>query len=925
MGIGNMNLGSMFVNLRANTAQFHSGMAKAEASAKASVTRISGLMKRMGMVVGAGMAAMSAISIKAFGDFDDAVTQSTAIMGNMSASLRAEMEMTARTIAKQTVTTATELGKAYYFLASAGLNAKQSIAALNAVEKFSVAGMFDMSLATDLLTDAQSALGLTVKDSAQNMKNMTRVSDVLVKANTLANASVQQFAEALTTKSAAALRKMNKEVEEGIAVLAAFADQGTKGSEAGEKLHIVIRDLGRAASKGDAAWKAMGLRLYDANEKMLPLYDIIGQLETVFDGMTDKQKAAASEMLGFQDRSFAAIQMLFGTSEKIKEYERQLRKAGGTTETVANKQLKSFWSQMKIVKNQIVDIFITIGGKLAPALSRVGVFVKKAASGFGKWAEAGNNVTDVLKTIFYTVEALMFMKISTFVLTLTRDVYQLVKSLMMTRVTLNSLRTVFAGFMAAVAGWEIGAWLSEEFMVVQLTMANFWKDWMTGWSVIKYYAETVWSAITKVVNTSLGNVIRFLATTLSKMAVTVGLFDSELSDKMLKMADKMGTLGTQILINENKRRKGIQERHYEELRNIETVHQKSIESIKKDFEGKERKGKSFTDFVAKDLDEINAKMFKWLDSMVTVKDESNKVQEFIKTIAGYIAIAQEKATGFVGELIKGTKSLIPMKRQAMFTTKEIERAQEAAQGIGEAFATGIEDAIIEAKSFKEMLGGLLKDINKIVLRLLVTQPLADAITSAVMPATQVGAKAATGITEALTKEAGAGAALAAAGTTVATAMTAAGTASGTIITGATTAMTTALGIASSAVSTAITAAGTAAAAAISLATAGSKIPIPIPSALGNIFSHGSLVPFQQGGVVDRMTAFPMRGGNVGVMGEKGPEAIMPLSRGDDGKLGIKSTGKSINQYITIQATDAGSFHSSRRQILRDARQTLGGV
>ena len=51
---------------------------------------------------------------------------------------------------------------------------------------------------------------------------MTKVSDVLVKANTLANASVLQFAESLTNKAAAALVNVNKSMEEGVAVLAAF-------------------------------------------------------------------------------------------------------------------------------------------------------------------------------------------------------------------------------------------------------------------------------------------------------------------------------------------------------------------------------------------------------------------------------------------------------------------------------------------------------------------------------------------------------------------------------------------------------------------------------------------------------------------------------------------------------------------------------
>lgn len=71
-------------------------------------------------------------------------------------------------------------------------------------------------------------------------------------------------------------------------------------------------------------------------------------------------------------------------------------------------------------------------------------------------------------------------------------------------------------------------------------------------------------------------------------------------------------------------------------------------------------------------------------------------------------------------------------------------------------------------------------------------------------------------------------------------------------------------------------------------------------AKGGVFSGGNVVPFARGGVVNSATAFPMRGGGTGLMGEAGPEAIMPLSRGRDGKLGVKAGGGgAVNVNVTI--------------------------
>lgn len=71
------------------------------------------------------------------------------------------------------------------------------------------------------------------------------------------------------------------------------------------------------------------------------------------------------------------------------------------------------------------------------------------------------------------------------------------------------------------------------------------------------------------------------------------------------------------------------------------------------------------------------------------------------------------------------------------------------------------------------------------------------------------------------------------------------------------------------------------------------------NANGNAFLGGNVIPFANGGVVGSPTFFPMANG-MGLMGEAGPEAIMPLKRGPDGKLGVQGGGQTvINQTINV--------------------------
>lgn len=315
------------------------------------------------------VAGIGAASVKAFAEFDAAMNESMAIMGNVSDTMRKEMSDAAREVAKTTTFSASQAAEAFYFLASAGLDAEQAVSAMPTVAKFAQAGMFDLATATEFLSDAQSALGLRSDDAATNLANLNKVADVLVKGNILANASVEQLSESLTNKAAASMRAFNIPLEEGVAVLATFAAQGIKGSEAGTVFNAVLRGLSQGVIRNGDEFARMNIEVYDAQGNLNNLADIIGDMESALAGMSAEEQRAALTRLGFTEETLAGTLALLGNSEAIRQYEADLLKAGGTTEEVANKQLESLMAQFTLLKNSIIDVGLTIGEQLEPTFS----------------------------------------------------------------------------------------------------------------------------------------------------------------------------------------------------------------------------------------------------------------------------------------------------------------------------------------------------------------------------------------------------------------------------------------------------------------------------------------------------------------------------------------------------------------------------
>jgi len=434
-----LDLGNLLVHFKADLSQYKRSLKEAKRQLRATSDQLTQIGRQMTLAFTVPITGGAIAGVKAFASFDDAMTKSLSIMKGVTPEMRREMEDLASTMSMQTKTSATDLAQSYYFLASAGMDAERSMKALGAVERFATAGAFDMALATDLLTDAQSALGYSSKNATQNLVGMTAVSDAVVGSANIANASIQQFAEALTSDAAASMRALQIPLEEGMATLAVYADQGKKGAEGGNLFGRALRLMTSSLNDNRAAWERYNIQVYDAHGVLLPMGEIVTNLSRAFAGLSPEEKTARLELLGFAALAQKSIVPLIGMGDTIKEYTKRIKEAGGETKAVAKFQLTSFTSQIKILWNWVTVAARQIGKVLAPALLQLSSSLQQ---GLLYWFSINE---EVRKNIVYIGLAAAAIG------PLTMGVGLLGKSLLFSIATVKGLSVAFLGLFGAVA------------------------------------------------------------------------------------------------------------------------------------------------------------------------------------------------------------------------------------------------------------------------------------------------------------------------------------------------------------------------------------------------------------------------------------------------------------------------------------------
>lgn len=269
-------------------------------------TAIGNIASSMVSAISSAVAEIPAKMVEVGSSFEASMSQVAATMGITSAAEEFEtLSDAAKEMGEATKFSASQAGEALNYLALAGYDAEKAVNALPTVLNVAAAGGMELAAASDMVTDAMSALGLETSQMAD-------FSDKLAVTAQKSNTSVAQLGEAILTVGGTA-KNLAGGVTEMNTMLGILADNGIKGAEGGTALRNVILSLTAPTSTAAKAIDGLGLSVFDNEGKMRSLQDIIYDLNDALSTMTDADKSQVLSDI-FNKVDLKSVNALLGTS-----------------------------------------------------------------------------------------------------------------------------------------------------------------------------------------------------------------------------------------------------------------------------------------------------------------------------------------------------------------------------------------------------------------------------------------------------------------------------------------------------------------------------------------------------------------------------------------------------------------------------------
>lgn len=310
----------------------------------------------------------------------------------------AELGANARKLGADTRWSATNVAEAYEYMALAGWDSNQMIAASKPLLDLATAGALDLAKASDIVTDTMTPFGMKASEAG-------RAADVFALAQATANLNVEQLGE--TMKYAAPVAAtFGLNLEETSVIAQIFANNGIKASMAGTALRAGLSRLAAPPKEAAKSLSALNVTVKDSQGNMKPMNEIIGQLHDGFGKLSESQQIAAAKAI-FGEEAYAGwIQVIKGGKPAFDDMLDTLNSAEGSAKVMAETMANNLSGAVDGVKSQLENLGLVVFSHVEPALVAMTNGTNSAVKSLTDWLDPSGRAVEAAKLMQQTDQQL---------------------------------------------------------------------------------------------------------------------------------------------------------------------------------------------------------------------------------------------------------------------------------------------------------------------------------------------------------------------------------------------------------------------------------------------------------------------------------------------------------------------------------------
>lgn len=323
------------VRLLADTSNFTAGMAKVSGESQKTATTMEAAGGKSKLITtgiaaaGVAATALGVAAVRMAADFDASMSTVQANTG-ASADEMNQLRQAAIDAGADTIYSATESADAINELGKAGLSTSDILSG-------GLSGALNLAASDGMAVgDAAELMATTLKQFNLTGAESTQVADALAAGAGKAVGSAHDLGLALNQAGLVA-NSMGVSMQETTGTLAAFANAGMIGSDAGTSLKTMLQRLASPTDKAQTLMDELGINVYDANGKFIGLAGAAGQLQNGLSGLSQQERNAALNTIFGADAVRAANVLYEQGAEGIDDWTKAVSQSGYAADLAAKK------------------------------------------------------------------------------------------------------------------------------------------------------------------------------------------------------------------------------------------------------------------------------------------------------------------------------------------------------------------------------------------------------------------------------------------------------------------------------------------------------------------------------------------------------------------------------------------------------------